>query len=60
MSAWQVVDFSGTKLVTVVLDNHLYRFPPIQGTYLFFDVKTGTLKASTVVPSLTEKKQLRH
>jgi ornithine cyclodeaminase len=56
MPAWQAGDVAGIKLVTVAPDNHLYQLPSIQGTYLLFDIKTGTLKASIDAPSLTAKR----
>jgi ornithine cyclodeaminase len=56
MPAWQAGDVAGIKLVTVAPDNHQHELPSIQGTYLLFDVKTGTLKASMDAPSLTAKR----
>lgn len=56
MPAWQVGDVAGIKLVTVAPDNYQHQLPSIQGTYLLFDVKTGTLKASMDAPSLTAKR----
>jgi len=56
MPAWQAGDVAGIKLVTVAPDNHQHQLPTIQGTYLLFDVKTGTLKASMDAPSLTAKR----
>ena len=56
MPAWQAGDVAGIKLVTVAPDNHQHQLPSIQGTYLLFDVKTGTLKASMDAPSLTAKR----
>ncbi|MFT5294114.1 MAG: ornithine cyclodeaminase/alanine dehydrogenase-like protein (mu-crystallin family) [Colwellia sp.] len=53
---WQTGDVAGIKLVTVAPDNHQHQLPSIQGTYLPFDVKTGTLKASMDAPSLTAKR----
>jgi len=56
MPAWQAGDVAGVKLVTVAPDNYKHQLPSIQGTYLLFDVKTGTLKASMDAPSLTAKR----
>jgi len=56
MPAWQAGDVAGIKLVTVAPDNHQYQLPSIQGTYLLFDVKTGSLKATMDAPTLTAKR----
>jgi len=56
MPAWQAGDVAGIKLVTVAPDNHQHQLPSIQGTYLLFDVKTGSLKATMDAPSLTAKR----
>jgi ornithine cyclodeaminase len=56
MPAWQAGDVAGVKLVTVAPDNYQHQLPSIQGTYLLFDVKTGTLKVSMDAPSLTAKR----
>jgi ornithine cyclodeaminase len=56
MPAWQAGDVAGIKLVTVAPDNYQYQLPSIQGTYLLFDVKTGSLKATMDAPSLTAKR----
>jgi ornithine cyclodeaminase len=56
MPAWQAGDVAGIKLVTVAPDNHQYQLPSIQGTYLLFDVKTGSLKATMDAPALTAKR----
>jgi len=56
MPAWQAGDVAGIKLVTVAPDNHQHQLPSIQGTYLLFDVKTGSLKASMDAPTLTAKR----
>jgi ornithine cyclodeaminase/alanine dehydrogenase-like protein (mu-crystallin family) len=56
ISAWQAGDVAGIKLVTVAPDNHQHQLLSIQGKYLLFDVKTGVLKASADVPSLTVKR----
>jgi ornithine cyclodeaminase len=56
MPAWQAGDVIGVKLVTVAPENSQKGLPSIQGTYLLFDVDTGSLKATMDAPSLTAKR----
>ena len=56
MPAWQSGDVAGVKLVTVAPDNGLKGLPSIQGTYLLFDINTGSIKAMIDAPALTAKR----
>ncbi len=56
MPAWQAGELAGVKLVTVAPENSEKQLPSIQGTYLLFDVDTGSLKMTMDAPSLTAKR----
>lgn len=56
MPAWQAGGVAGIKLVTVAPENSEKNLPSIQGTYLLFDVDTGSLIAMIDAPSLTAKR----
>jgi len=56
MPAWQTGVDAGVKVVTVSPKNGQYQLPSIQGTYLYLDALTGTLKAIMEAKSLTVKR----
>jgi ornithine cyclodeaminase len=56
MPAWQAGDVAGVKLVTVAPDNGLKGLPSIQGSYLLFDIDSGSIKAMMDAPALTAKR----
>ena len=56
MPAWNPGKEAGIKLVTVSPENGQFDLPSIQGTYLYLDAKTGTLKAILEAKSLTAKR----
>ncbi len=56
MPAWDSENASGVKIVTVNPNNKQYGLPSIQGTYIYFNSLTGTLKALLEAKSLTAKR----
>lgn len=56
MPAWSPSKELGVKIVTVSPQNNKFDLPSIQGTYIYFDAKTGTLKAILEAKSLTAKR----
>lgn len=56
MPAWQDGHVAGVKLVTVAPENASKNLPSIQGTYVLFDVDTGSVKALMDAPALTAKR----
>ncbi|WP_420602558.1 ornithine cyclodeaminase family protein [Flagellimonas sp.] len=56
MPAWNPGKEAGVKVVTVNPGNDSFGLPSIQGTYLFMDAVTGTLKAIMEAKSLTAKR----
>ena len=56
MPAWNPSKNSGVKIVTVSPENDQFDLPSIQGTYIYFDAKTGSIKAILEAKSLTAKR----
>jgi ornithine cyclodeaminase len=56
MPAWNPSKDAGVKIVTVSPENTRYQLPSIQGTYIYMDATTGTLKAILEAKSLTAKR----
>ncbi|MEX0313158.1 MAG: ornithine cyclodeaminase family protein [Allomuricauda sp.] len=56
MPAWNPGKEAGVKVVTVNPGNDTYGLPSIQGSYLYMDAVTGTLKAVMEAKSLTAKR----
>lgn len=56
MPAWNPGKTAGVKIVVVSPDNREKGLPTIQGTYLYFDTKTGSLKAILEAKTLTNKR----
>ncbi len=56
MPAWDAGHHTGVKLITINPDNNTMNLPAIQGTYILFDGKNGTLKAIIEAKSLTTKR----
>jgi len=56
MPAWNPSQDAGVKVVTVSPENGAYNLPSIQGTYIYFDAKKGTIKAILEAKSLTAKR----
>ncbi len=56
MPAWNPGKEAGVKVVTVSPDNGQFELPSIQGSYLYLDAVTGTLKAIMEAKSLTAKR----
>ncbi|MGX1928999.1 ornithine cyclodeaminase family protein [Flagellimonas sp. 2504JD4-2] len=56
MPAWNPGKEAGVKVVTVNPGNDNYGLPSIQGSYLYMDAATGTLKAVMEAKSLTAKR----
>lgn len=56
MPAWNPSKDAGVKIVTVSPKNGQFNLPSIQGTYIYFDAKKGTIKAILEAKSLTVKR----
>ncbi len=56
MPAWDSGKEAGVKVITVNPENGKLNLPAIQGTYIYFDAATGTLKAIMEAKSLTAKR----
>ena len=56
MPAWNPSKNSGVKIVTVSPENGQFDLPSIQGTYIYFDAKKGTIKSILEAKSLTAKR----
>jgi ornithine cyclodeaminase len=56
MPAWNPSKDLGVKLVTVSPENGQFDLPSIQGTYIYFDAKKGSIKAILEAKSLTAKR----
>jgi len=56
MPAWQSGKDAGVKIVTVNPENGQRGLPAIQGTYIYLDAETGTLKAIMDAKALTAKR----
>ncbi|MFK7934009.1 MAG: ornithine cyclodeaminase family protein [Saprospiraceae bacterium] len=56
MPAWQTDAFLGLKIVTVSPNNSRLNLPSIQGIYLLFDAKSGSLLAQMDAKLLTVKR----
>ena len=56
MPAWQSGKDGGVKIVTVNPDNGQLGLPAIQGTYIYLDAQTGTIKAIMDAKALTAKR----
>ncbi len=56
MPAWTPGKSAGVKIVAVSPHNSEKKLPTIQGTYLYFDSQTGTIKAILEAKSLTNKR----
>ncbi|SNZ00779.1 ornithine cyclodeaminase family protein [Flagellimonas pacifica] len=56
MPAWNAGKEAGVKIVTVNPGNDTFGLPSIQGSYLYLDAITGTLKAIMEAKSLTAKR----
>lgn len=56
MPAWSPGKNAGVKIVTVSPHNSKADIPTIQGTYLYFDAESGSLKAIMEAKTLTNKR----
>lgn len=56
MPAWKPGEEAGVKLVTISPGNGKYDLPAIQGTYVYFEAKTGQVKAIMSAKALTAKR----
>jgi len=56
MPAWHSGKDAGVKIVTVNPDNGMLGLPAIQGTYIYLDAHTGTVKAIMDAKALTAKR----
>ena len=56
MPAWKPGQDAGVKIVTVNPENHKYNLPSIQGSFIYFEAKTGQIKAIFDAKSLTAKR----
>ena len=56
MPAWNPSKDAGVKIVTVSPKNGQFNLPSIQGAYIYFDAKKGTIKAILEAKSLTVKR----
>ncbi len=56
MPAWSPNEYAGVKIVTVNPENNKFNLPTIQGTYIYLDATTGTIKAILEAKSLTAKR----
>lgn len=56
MPAWNPSKELGVKLVTISPENGQFDLPSIQGTYIYFDAKLGSIKAIIEAKSLTAKR----
>lgn len=56
MPAWNPGNDAGVKVVSVSPENHQFDLPAIQGSYIYLDAATGTVKAILEAKSLTAKR----
>ena len=56
MPAWSPSKNAGVKIVTISPENSQFDLSSIQGTYIYFDATTGTIKAIIEAKSLTAKR----
>lgn len=56
MPAWNPSEDAGVKIVTVSPANGQFDLPAIQGTYIYLDATTGSIKALLEAKSLTAKR----
>jgi ornithine cyclodeaminase len=56
MPAWLSGQDAGVKIVTVCPENGQYGLPAIQGTYIYLDAATGSVKAILDAKALTAKR----
>ncbi|MEL6561264.1 MAG: ornithine cyclodeaminase family protein [Bacteroidota bacterium] len=56
MPAWYSGQDAGVKVVSVSPENHQFDLPAVQGSYIYMDAITGTVKAILEAKSLTTKR----